>query len=98
METVSIQQLQHLLRLRSVTVVDFTSSTCAPCRVVAPVLQQLSQHVGVLVVNIDDNAEYICSMYRIRSVPTVALYRNGVEVDRIEGVFTLPQVRQRFGV
>ena len=96
METVSIVQLQHALRLRRVAVVDFTSANCAPCRTVMPVIQQLAQRVPVLVVNIDDNAEYITSKYGIRSVPTVVLYQNGMEAARLEGVFTLAQALQRF--
>jgi thioredoxin 1 len=70
------------------TLVDFWAPWCAPCRAIAPILDQVaSEYEGRLTVakvNVDDNPE---SAYRfgVQSIPTLLLFANGDLVDRIVG-------------
>ncbi|MEQ1857400.1 MAG: thioredoxin [Longimicrobiales bacterium] len=68
--------------------VDFYADWCAPCRMVAPVVDQLAQqHMGkLLVVKVDtDRAPEVSARYGIRSIPTLVVFRGGQEVDRSVG-------------
>lgn len=69
--------------------VDFYADWCAPCRMVAPVLDQIAHDaVGrLLVAKVDtDRAPDVGARYQIRSIPTLILFRDGAEVERIVGV------------
>ena len=69
-------------------VVDFWASWCPPCMVIAPVIEKLAkQYAGKIVfakVNVDQNPKTALA-YRVTSIPTLIVIKNGVEVDRIIG-------------
>src|ERR1700704_3501976 len=68
--------------------VDFWAEWCGPCRMVGPVVEELSkEYDGKAVigkVNVDNNAQ-ISMNYGIRSIPTILFFKNGELVDRSVG-------------
>ena len=67
--------------------VDFWAPWCGPCKMMAPVLEELAQEtdeITVTKVNVDENPQ-IAAKYGIMSIPTLALLENGQEKDRIVG-------------
>jgi len=76
--------------------VDFYADWCAPCRMVAPFVDELAQaHVGkMLVAKVDtDRAPEVAMKYGIRSIPTLIVFRDGEEVERSVG-FEPERVRE----
>ena len=69
--------------------VDFWAPWCAPCRMVAPVVEDLAKDFTGKVtfgkLNIDDYPD-IAERYDVGSIPTMVLFKNGVEVERTVGV------------
>jgi thioredoxin 2 len=68
--------------------VDFYADWCAPCRMVAPFVDEIAQtHVGKLLVGkVDtDRAPSVATQYGIRSIPTLIVFRDGQEVERSIG-------------
>ncbi len=68
--------------------VDFYADWCAPCRFVAPLLDQLAnEHVGkLLVAKVDtDHAPDVAMRYGIRSIPTLIAFSDGEEIERSVG-------------
>ena len=68
--------------------VDFYADWCAPCKYVAPLMDELAQtHEGtLLVVKVDtDQAPDVSQQFEIRSIPTVILFKSGEEVGRSVG-------------
>ncbi len=87
---VDSQQLDELVRTAEVPVlVDFYADWCAPCRMMAPVLDGFAREQAgkVLVVKLDtDSSPEAAIRLGIRSIPTLVLFRGGREVDRQVGV------------
>ena len=71
------------------TLVDFWAGWCMPCRMVAPVIDELAAEyeskVAFAKVNIDDESA-LAARYDIMTIPTIILFNNGVEVKRLVGV------------
>ena len=69
--------------------VDFWASWCVPCKMMAPVLNELAEEVGndvkVCKVNVDQY-QSLAGQWAVRGIPTMLLLRDGVEVDRFVGV------------
>lgn len=68
--------------------VDFYADWCAPCKIVAPVMDEIAQKRSgsLLVAKLDtDQAPQISARYGIRGIPTMILFRAGQEVGRVVG-------------
>lgn len=74
--------------------VDFFAAWCGPCKMFAPVIEQISKKyenkIKVLKIDIDENSE-IAEKYSIQSVPTSLLFKNGKIVERVSGLLSLAQ-------
>ena len=70
-------------------VVDCWAPWCGPCRMIAPVIEEMARdHAGRILfgkLNVDENQE-VATQYEIMSIPTLLVFRNGKLVDRIVGV------------
>jgi len=68
--------------------VDFWAPWCGPCRMVAPVVDEIAEQyqgrVKVVKVNTDDNPE-VASTYGIQSIPTLMIFKGGTKVDKVVG-------------
>jgi thioredoxin 1 len=67
--------------------VDFWAPWCGPCRVVAPVLEEIAgerENLRIVKVNIDENQQTAMN-YQILAIPTMVLFRDGQEAKRIQG-------------
>jgi len=76
-------------------VVDCWAAWCYPCRLIAPVVEELASEYGSVALfaklNVDENP-LTASAYGIQSIPTILIIKDGVEVDRIVGAMPKEQI------
>lgn len=72
------------------TVVDFWSPWCGPCKMMAPVMEKLEEQFGDRIkfvkMNVDGNQE-IAQRYKVMSIPSLVLFRDGKAVEKVTGVY-----------
>ena len=78
---------QEVLRAKQTVLADFNACWCAPCRLLAPVFEELAaERKDVKFVSVDVDREHaLASAYRITSVPCLIVFQNGIEKHRAVG-------------
>ena len=81
-----------------VLMVDFWAEWCAPCRAIAPTLDELAREglgkVSLVKVNVDDNPA-LAARYGIRSIPTILFIKAGAVVDQVVGAVPKAQLKKK---
>jgi thioredoxin 1 len=84
-----MSSFQEIIQSETPVLVDFYATWCGPCRMMAPVLEDVAGRMGekarVIKVDVDKN-EQAAAMYGIRGVPTFIIFRQGKQVWRQSGV------------
>jgi thioredoxin 1 len=78
--------------------VDFWAPWCGPCKMIAPILEELAKEYGPKVkigkVNVDDNPS-IATQYEIMSIPTLIFFRKGAISDQVVGALSKAELKRK---
>jgi len=88
---------RHLTRSDLPLVVDFWAPWCAPCRMMAPNFHQaaIDLEPGIRFIKVNTEVEQgLAGRFNIRSIPTLAVFRNGREIARQSGALDLASLKQ----
>ena len=90
MEKLNKENFDEVINSDKLTLVDFSASWCMPCKMFKPIVEEFAEKdksIQVFGVDIDEEEE-IAMRYRIFSVPTLLLFKNGEKIDTSVGLLT----------
>lgn len=84
----------EIINSDELTIIDFSATWCMPCRMLAPILEQVAdERTDVNFYNIDiDDSEEIAKRYRIFSVPTLMAFKQGKVIDSLVGLNSFDEI------
>ncbi|ETT32571.1 thioredoxin [Paenibacillus sp. FSL R7-0204] len=86
---VSDQSFVNEVEGQGTVVVDFWAPWCGPCKMLAPILEELSTELGddvkIAKLNVDENPE-TASRFGVMSIPTLIFFKDGQPVDKVVGL------------
>ncbi|MFQ6064293.1 MAG: thioredoxin [Candidatus Bathyarchaeia archaeon] len=89
---------KETIQAGSLVVVDCWASWCAPCQIVAPIIEELARdYAGRILfgkLNVDENRE-VAMQYEIMGIPTLLVFKDGKLVDRIVGAMPRQALEQK---
>lgn len=91
---------QEVVNTDKTVLIDFWASWCGPCKMLSPVIDELSQEVGseikVCKVNVDDERD-LAMEFQVRSIPMLVVIRDGKVVANCVGVKSKPEILAMLG-
>jgi thioredoxin 1 len=90
----NVEEFNELVK-EGTTIVDFWAEWCGPCKMIGPVLEEISkeQNVNLLKINVDEHKE-LSSAFNLTSIPVIMLYVNGVKSKTITGAKPKPAMKK----
>ena len=89
---------QEVLKSSTLVLVDFWAVWCGPCRMVAPIVEEISKEYAgklkVMKLNTDENPD-VASRYKIMGIPTLMFFKNGERVDQVVGAVPKAQLKTK---
>ena len=88
----------EVLQVKSLVLVDFWAVWCGTCKMIAPIVEELSKEydgkVKVVKLNTDENPE-VSGRYQIMGIPTLMFFKDGKVVDKLVGALPKGQIKDK---
>lgn len=91
------QNFSNFINNNDTVLIDFYAEWCGPCRSLGPVLDEISDENPNLIIgkiNVDDEME-LASQFHVRSIPTMIIFKDGNEVERLIGFLPKDEILKK---
>ncbi len=89
---------EQVIKKKGLILVDFWAEWCGPCRMVAPILDELAEEyegqVTIAKLNVDENRQS-STRFNIRSIPTLLFFKDGAQVEQIIGASSKSAIKAK---
>lgn len=96
-----MNQINDILKKNDLVLLDFYADWCGPCRMLAPIIEDIKKEkeglVKVLKVNVDEEAA-LAEQYEIMSIPTLVIIKSGKIYKKMVGYRTKADIIKEFGI
>ncbi len=96
-QEISLKSFEQVVN-KHLVVVDFFAEWCMPCLMMAPIVEELADKfkgkINFAKINIDDNSS-LSEKYKVMSIPTIIMFKDGKEVARIIGTVSGEQLEEK---
>lgn len=85
----------EVMKFDGVSIVDFWASWCGPCKMIAPIFEEVAgelTNAKFVKVNVDENPS-LANQFRVASIPTILIMKNGAPVETLVGFMPKPQLK-----
>ncbi|MDR0850258.1 MAG: thioredoxin [Christensenellaceae bacterium] len=86
---------EKVIKSKSVVMIDFFATWCGPCKMLSPILEQIANEnevdIGIAKLDIDESLE-IAKQFGVMSVPTMIIFKDGDEIERLVGLKQKAQI------
>ncbi len=90
---------KEVLKAKSNVLVDFNADWCGPCKMLGPVIEEISENnknLKVVSINVDDNSD-LAQKYGVMSIPCLVMFKDGEEVKRSVGFVPKEELEEFVG-
>lgn len=91
----------EVLNASGTVLVDFWAEWCGPCKMIAPLLDQIAEEnegkVKIGKVDVDQNSG-LAGKYNIRAIPTLIIFKDGQQVEEVVGMTSKAALEQKLGL
>jgi thioredoxin 1 len=92
---------QEVVSSGGIVLVDFWAEWCGPCKMIAPLLDQIAEEaegkVKIGKVDVDKNSG-LAGQYNIRAIPTLIIFKDGQQVEEVVGMTSKAALEQKLGL
>ena len=97
MKVINSQEFEELIKENKPTLVDFFATWCGPCKMLSPILEQVEAgangEFNVVKIDVDESYD-VAKKFGIMSVPTMIIFKNGEEQEKIVGLRQKTQIEE----
>ena len=88
------KEFEEIIANDNITLIDFYADWCGPCRALSPIIDEIASEVtGVTIgkINVDTEKD-LALQYKVRSIPTMIIFKGGKEINRMVGVLPKEEI------
>ena len=94
---VTNKEFNEIISNENITLIDFYADWCGPCKALSPIIDEIAEtqtQITVGKVNVEEERD-LSNKYHVRSIPTMIIFKDGHEIDRLIGYMSKEEILQK---